>query len=127
MTSSQSIVAFGAGALLVFAAVYFFYDRFDRRKASSDAAPVAVRPFNITFARLFGLLTVAVLGVGLALNSSADKELAASAFTLLGTVAGYLAGAKATTTPAPPGGAAGGQGQPDDSGTPSTALAQEHL
>jgi hypothetical protein len=109
---SIAVMWFGGTALLLFSMIYFFFDR-GRRPRTEDARGQqtlsAVRPFNITFARLFGLMTVAVLGAALALSATDDK-LASSAFTLLGTVAGYLAGAKATTPPPPPPPAQGQQG-----------------
>ena len=46
--------------------------------------------FSTMFARLYGLLVVAGLGV-LLVSSDADNEARTGAFTLLGTVAGYLA------------------------------------
>jgi hypothetical protein len=109
---SIAVMWFGGTALLLFSLIYFFFDRGRRPRAEGAGGQQRlspVRPFNITFARLFGLMTVAVLGTALALSATDDK-LASSAFTLLGTVAGYLAGAKATTPPAPPG---AGQGQQD--------------
>lgn len=73
---------------------------------------VAIRVFTkkkitVTFARLYGLMGVAALGVVLA-TTNALTESKTAAFTLLGTVAGYLAGAKPTTVP-------GGSGGGDDS------------
>jgi hypothetical protein len=100
---SIAVMWFGGTALLLFSLIYFFFDRGRRPRAEGAGGQQRlspVRPFNITFARLFGLMTVAVLGTALALSATDDK-LASSAFTLLGTVAGYLAGAKATTPPAP--------------------------
>ena len=116
MSNAAAVLVFGGLALLLFALVYFFFDRGRRprraRGADADSTTTRagllapVRPFNITFARLFGLLTVAVLGTGLALMATENSQIASSAFTLLGTVAGYLAGAKATVPPAaPPAGA----------------------
>jgi hypothetical protein len=123
MDADTLVYLFGGGALLLFAIVYFFFDRLRKDQQASlgtesqpgkdaDATPKAPdskgstadrrgigRPFSITFARLFGLLTVAVLGAGLALSGQ-DPTFLGSAFTLLGTVAGYLAGAK-PTAPAP--------------------------
>lgn len=90
---------FGGGVLLLFAVVYFYFDRYQRPRGSSPEKPTPVLPFNITFARLFGLLAVAILGTGLAL-SKIEAAALTPAFTLLGTVAGYLAGAK--PTPASP-------------------------
>lgn len=121
MTTVYAVMVFGAGALVLFALVYFFFDR-TGRAGPGEASTHATRrrPFNITFARLFSLMTVGVLGVGLAL-SDADAKLAASGFTLLGTIAGYLAGAKATTVTESPGGGKATPGQP-----PVTILG-EHL
>jgi hypothetical protein len=114
MDADQLVYLFGGGALLLFAIVYFFFDRGrkDQPLPCDEAAKPTpdpdgktrrrgiARPFSITFARLFGLLTVAILGAGLAL-SGLDGTFLGSAFTLLGTVAGYLAGAKPTTTEPP--------------------------
>jgi hypothetical protein len=80
---------------------------------------VVVRVFTskkitVTFARLYGFLSIAVLGVALAVSNAAGESKTA-AFTLLGTVAGYLAGAKPTTVPpeetADGGASLGGQAQ----------------
>jgi hypothetical protein len=99
MSDLELVITFGGGALLLFSAVYYFYDSPFNRESKSLTLP----HFNITFARLFGLITVAVLGVGLAFAKVTDT-FAASAYTLLGTIAGYLAGARPTTSTA-----AGGQ------------------
>jgi hypothetical protein len=110
MSDLDVVVLFGGGALLLFSAVYYFYDSPWNRPARSTNLP----HFNITFARLFGLISVAVLGVGLAF-SNVNSTFAASAFTLLGTIAGYLAGAKPTVAgaaPAAPGGGATGASGP---------------
>lgn len=56
---------------------------------------LTTKRLTVTFARLYGLIATAGLGVTLAaLNADTDSKTAA--FTLLGTVAGYLAGAKPT-------------------------------
>lgn len=82
------ILAFGGGALLVLTGVYWF-----RRR------------MNATFARMYGLVLVAVLAVALAFADVQD-EARTAAFALLGTIAGYLAGAKTQTQPAAPDGGA---------------------
>jgi hypothetical protein len=97
MSDLDVVATFGGGALLLFSAVYYFYDSPWNRTPRSTNLP----HFNITFARLFGLITVAVLGVGLAF-ANVSGSFAASAFTLLGTIAGYLAGAKPTVAGAAP-------------------------
>lgn len=79
------LLIFGGSALLVFAIIYAV-QRLLRRGS-----------FNITFARLYGLLAVAILAVGLAF-AELGGESKTAAFTLLGTIAGYLAGAKPTET-----------------------------
>ncbi len=56
------------------------------------------KKITVTFARLYGLLAIAALAVVLA-TTNALTESKSAAFTLLGTVAGYLAGAKPTTVP----------------------------
>jgi hypothetical protein len=128
MSPANAAFTFGGAALVLFALVYFFYDRFrDKQGSGSAGTPVTgPRPFNITFARLFGLLTVAILGVGLALSKGGNKDLTASAFTLLGTVAGYLAGAKASASPIAAGPAAGA-GEGPDPQPPVAGLMAEHL
>jgi hypothetical protein len=73
------VLALGALALLIFAVVY-----------------LQDKKLSATFARIFALIVVAVLGVGLGFASISDASRTA-AFTLLGTVAGYLAGAKTQT------------------------------
>jgi hypothetical protein len=101
MASIGWVILFGAGSLVIFSAVYFYFD--PRPKVKERAAEGMLqhgrRHFNITFARLFGLITVAVLAAALA-ESTLETELATAAFTLLGTIAGYLAGANPTTGPA---------------------------
>jgi hypothetical protein len=90
----------GGAALLLFAVVYIIV----RFKGTGV--------LSVTFARTYALIAVVALGVLLAFSNAAnDAKIAA--FTLLGTVAGFLAGVKntstTTTTPAE-GGAAGGGG-----------------
>ncbi len=97
MTNVQLILVFGAGALVLFSFVYFFFDRARKSAMANGKETHGSRPFSITFARLFGLITIGILGVGLSFSTDKDS-LAASGFTLLGTIAGYLAGAKATST-----------------------------
>lgn len=115
MSNIAWVVWFGSGALILFSAVYFFFDsRASTKRAAAGAkGELKRRPFSITFARLFGLLTVAVLAAALA-TGSVPMELGTAAFTLLGTIAGYLAGAKPTgsAAPAPAGPAAGTPGAP---------------
>lgn len=87
------LLLFGTLVLFVFALIYVLH-RFWRRTA-----------FNITFSRLYGLLVVAILAVALAF-AELSGETQTAAYTLLGTIAGYLAGAKPTPAvgvpPAPP-------------------------
>jgi hypothetical protein len=70
--------------------------------------------FNTSFGRIYALLALASLAVALAFANIAS-EAKTAAFTLLGTIAGYLAGAKAsettetTTSGAPGDGGGGGQ------------------
>jgi hypothetical protein len=95
MKEIDLIVLFGVVTLLIFTFTYFFYER---GGAHSSHDGLRRRPFNITFARLFGLITVAFIGASLTFTDI-PTELATSAFTLLGTIAGYLAGASPTATP----------------------------
>ncbi len=76
------LLVFGGAALGVFALIYVLH-RFRTKKNT----------FNITFARLYGLLVLAILATGLAFADIKGETLTA-AFTLLGTIAGYLAGAR---------------------------------
>ena len=75
------VLALGALALLIFTAVY-----------------IKEKQVSATFARIFALIVVAVLGVGLGFASIGDASRTAG-FTLLGTIAGYLAGTKTQTSP----------------------------
>ena len=97
------VVLFGGGVLLIFAALYAFHLNGQYKLRQSAAKDQQARsysfPFSITFARLYGLVAVAVVGALLAFANTTDT-LATAAFTLLGTVAGYLAGASATVVPA---------------------------
>jgi hypothetical protein len=122
MTDIELVVIFGGGALVVFSAIYYFYDHSPGKPA--DKGSGAIPHFNITFARLFALMTVAVLGSILAF-SKVSAQFAGSAYTLLGTVAGYLAGAKPTVAAAPAPAPAPGthkQGDPDPQGGPVQAF-----
>jgi hypothetical protein len=83
------VLALGALALVIFTAVY-----------------VKEKQISATFARIFALIVVAVLGVGLGFASIGDASRTAG-FTLLGTIAGYLAGTKTQTAPSSRSGAAG--------------------
>ena len=53
-------------------------------------------PITSNFVRLFGLILVSTLGVALVFANNVSDTVSSGAFTLLGAVAGYLAGAKAT-------------------------------
>lgn len=83
--------------------------------------------FSATFARVFGLTIIATLGVALTFTS-VTSDARAAAFTLLGTIAGYLVGAKVqpeegSPTSKPPSGGgsppAGGNPPPDEDETGS--------
>jgi hypothetical protein len=54
--------------------------------------------FSATFARLYGLLVIAGLGVTLALSADIAGDAQSAAYTLLGIVAGYLAGGRPSAT-----------------------------
>ena len=77
------ILALGALALVVFTLVY-----------------VKEKDISAVFGRVFALIVVAVLGVALGLANVGSVDQTAG-FTLLGTIAGYLAGVKTQTAPAP--------------------------
>jgi hypothetical protein len=78
-TDFIGIIALGALALIIFTAVY-----------------VKERQVSATFARVFALIVIAVLGVALGFASITSTTQTAG-FTLLGTIAGYLAGTKTKT------------------------------
>ena len=77
-----ALLIFGALALLILTWVY-----------------ITQHTVNSTSARMYGLILVAALGVALAFSNITSTALTAG-FTLLGTIAGYLAGAKTQTTSA---------------------------
>jgi hypothetical protein len=70
------VLALGALALVVFTVVYL-------KKGEISAV----------YGRVFALIVIAVLGVALGLSNASGTDQTAG-FTLLGTVAGYLAGVK---------------------------------
>jgi glycerol uptake facilitator-like aquaporin len=57
------------------------------------------KSFSVTYARIYALVAIAGLAVALTF-STVVNEARTAAFTLLGTIAGYLAGAKPTNNPA---------------------------
>jgi hypothetical protein len=73
------LVIFGGAAIVIFTGIYIWR-----------------HPLNITFARLYGLLVIAVLGVFMAFAEGLQDEARTAGFTLLGTIAGYLVGARPT-------------------------------
>jgi hypothetical protein len=81
-TDLIGILSLGALALIVFTIVYL-------KKGEISAV----------FGRVFALIVVAVLGVALGLSNISGADQTAG-FTLLGTVAGYLAGVKTQLTAA---------------------------
>jgi hypothetical protein len=92
-----ALLAIGALALIMFSVVY-----------------VVRKTVNATFARIFGLIVVAILGVGLGVSNVASA-VSTPGFTLLGAVAGYLAGAK-TQVSTPSSSALGAAAPADASG-----------
>ena len=53
--------------------------------------------FSANFTRLYGLVLVATLGAALVV-ANVDTDARTGAFTLFGTIAGYLAGARTSNT-----------------------------
>lgn len=84
------LLMFGGVVLLIFGVIYVI-----ARLAPANGLTGASS--FVTFARLYGLVTVAVLAVTIAFAAVAD-EARTAAFAVLGTIAGYLAGASATST-----------------------------
>jgi hypothetical protein len=82
-----TILLFGAGAMLMLAVLQYLRWRREEK-----------RLFSFSFLKAYGLIMVATLGAVLVLTD-VQSEARTGAFTLLGTIAGYLA-----TTP-------GGDGQ----------------
>ena len=91
MSANTTIAILSIVIILAFTAVYGF----PRRKESGAWVKRHLSP---TFARVYGLLSLAVMAVAVALVSKDDKVLT-PVFTLFGTIAGYLAGSKAESVP----------------------------
>lgn len=90
LVQGTDLLWFGGVILLVFAIVYV--------AARLAPAKGLTGPSSyVTFARLYGLVSVALLAVLLTFSSVADDARTA-AFAVLGTIAGYLAGASSTST-----------------------------
>lgn len=69
------------------------------REKDGKGGFVGKRAIDPTFARVVSLLSVATMAiVGLSLSLVVSSELITAFLTLLGTIAGYLIGAKPTTT-----------------------------
>ena len=65
------------------------------RGKSQDGRWVGTRKIDVTFARVVGLLAIGALGtIGLGMSIIVDSDVVAAYFTLLGTISGYLIGAK---------------------------------
>lgn len=72
--------------------------------------------FSANFTRLYGLVMIATFASVLVF-ADVDEQSETGAFTLLGTIAGYLAGAKPTSTGSGAGGGGdGGGGEPNEEG-----------
>lgn len=97
----------GVALVVVFALVYGW----PRKK---DGGGWSKRYLSPTFARVYGLLAIAVLAVA-AVKLTDDAAVLTGVFTLFGTIAGYLAGSKVEAITAP----ASGGNQSDD-GKPDT-------
>jgi hypothetical protein len=89
-----ALLAVGAAALLIYAVIYIL-----------GALRMPRLTIGATFSRIYALIVVAVLAVGLGFSGLGSTAQTAG-FTLLGTVAGYLATVQTKTT----GGAAGTTG-----------------
>lgn len=60
----------------------------------------AKRSLSPTFARVYGLISIAVLAVA-AVKLTTNAEVLTGVFTLFGTIAGYLAGSRVESVKAP--------------------------
>ncbi len=103
LTTQQLLLLVGGvvAAVLLVGAVGSLLDSHFRssRAKNSDGRYTGTRRIDVTFARVVSLLTVAAMGaVGLAMSTIVESDLVAAYFTLLGTIAGYLIGAKTSTT-----------------------------
>ena len=85
---ATDVLVFGGVALVLVAALQL------ARMFLADSPKGS--PITSNFIRLFGLILVSTLGVALVFADNVSEAVSSGAFTLLGAVAGYLAGAKAT-------------------------------
>lgn len=87
-----------AGALAVWAGWLLNSHYRSSRSKDDQGKLVGTRKIDVTLARVVGLLSVGALGtVGLGMSIAVDSDLVAAYFTLLGSIAGYLIGAKTGT------------------------------
>lgn len=99
LSSSQLLVVAGGvlvAALLATWAGWLLNKHYRAsREKNEDGKYTGARSIDVTFARVVGLLSIAALGtVGLSMSLVVDADLVSAYFTLLGTIAGYLIGAK---------------------------------
>lgn len=99
-----AIAVLGITLVIVFASAYGW----PRRNESGRSVKRTLSP---TFARVYGLISIAILSVAVVLLTD-DSAVLTGVFTLFGTVAGYLAGSKVeaisrTDTETPSDGATG--------------------
>ena len=82
-----AIAALGIVLVLVFGYAYGW-------PRSNESGKSVKRTLSPTFARVYGLISIAILAVTTVLLTD-DSAVLTGVFTLFGTIAGYLAGSKA--------------------------------
>lgn len=92
-----AIALLGVTFVLLVAAIFNRHYRNSRDKDEKGNF-VGQRRIDVTFARVVGLLAIAAFGLfGLVLALIVPTDLVTAYFTLLGTISGYLIGAKTGT------------------------------
>lgn len=108
--SIGAVAALGIALVVVFALVYGW-------PRTNESGRSVRRSLSPTFARVYGLLSIAILAVATVLLTE-DAAVLTGVFTLFGTIAGYLAGSKAEavggTAPADGGNPAADEAAEDD-------------
>jgi hypothetical protein len=101
-----AVLVFGGAALIATAIVRIWMDE---------------KEFDVYFVKLFGLLFIGTLAVAIVFVELSD-ETRTGAYTILGTIAGYLAGSKVPSTS---GGSQPADGGGGEQGTPKTVSEHE--
>lgn len=103
------------GALII--VPFVFVNGFQRGSRTSSGA----RTLSPTFARVYGLLSIAILAV-LLVKTTTDEKILTGVFTLFGTIGGYLAGARVVDVPSDATSGSGETGEKHDNGKEGSKL-----